>query len=100
MTLTQVQEAKIFCIKHGHAKFVSIFMGYVHCGRCTEQIGDTYSSPFNFDDTALIGHKCNKCDNAVKKLSNLDKEILQRVEADGKLAPDYEIILKGLKFIG
>lgn len=98
MELTQEQKAKIYCIKHGHAKYVNLFMGYVYCGRCSDQIGDTYSSPFDFDDKALIGHKCNRCDKAEKKLNSMDKEILKRLNKDKNISPNYEKILEGIDF--
>ena len=47
MKLTKRQEAQIYCIKHGHAKYFWSFFGYAHCGRCGEQIGDSLAGVFS-----------------------------------------------------
>jgi hypothetical protein len=37
----------MYCIRHGHANYVTKFWGYIHCGRCGEQIGDQLGSIFD-----------------------------------------------------
>lgn len=37
--LTQKQKARIYCVKHGHAKYITMFFGEVYCGRCEEKTG-------------------------------------------------------------
>jgi len=96
--LTKEQEAQIYCVKHGHAKFVWTFFGYVHCGRCSTQIGDTLAGIFSGDGYYLIGHKCKECTKAYTTLSFTDREIVRRLEATKDHNYDYEVILKGLGF--
>lgn len=101
--LTQQQKACIYCIKNGHADFVWSFWGYIHCGRCGEQIGDTLGGVFSRADKVIVlGCKkkpCDVCDPIRKKLSKLDKQILRRLEkVYGKDIPDYKKILKDIKF--
>ena len=96
-TITKKQKAQIYCIKNGHANFVSLFFGYVHCGRCGEQIGDQLGSVFDTTEMIVIGHKCSKCSKLKKQLTDLDKKILERLEKSKDFSPDYEKILKGLK---
>jgi len=59
--LTQKQEAQIYCVKHGHAKFIWSFFDYVHCGRCGEQIGDTLAGIFSGKGYVVVGHDCEEC---------------------------------------
>lgn len=95
--LTKLQEAQIYCIKNGHADYISMCFGYVHCGRCNEQIGDTLAGIYNTTDKMIIGHKCKKCDEVKEKLNQIDLEIVTRLqEADS--FPDHEDILKGVNF--
>lgn len=103
MKTTQVQKARIFCIKHGHAPYVYCFWGYVYCGRCGTQIGDRIGSIFLADKVIVIGCKdkhCKNCDPIKKKLSALDKEILKRLtkqyKKEGAIL-DNEKALTGLK---
>ena len=95
--LTKQQEAEIYCVKHGHANYIWTCFGYVQCGRCGKQIGDRLAGVFDTTDMIMVGHKCKKCDSLKKKLSNLDKEILKRLEAT-KEWYNYEKILERLKF--
>ena len=93
------QKAQIYCIKHGHADYIWNFFGYVHCGRCGEQIGDTLAGVFDTTNKIFVGHKCKTCSKLKKKLSSLDKKILVRLERSKDSFYDYEKILKevGLK---
>ncbi len=101
--LTKVQEAQIYCVKHGHALYIYKFWGYVHCGRCGDQIGDTLASCFPCDErieVACSTSPCKHCDPIFKKLSKIDKKILRRLKADHKKEKfsDHEKILKDIDF--
>ena len=98
MKLTKRQEAQIYCIKHGHAKYFWSFFGYAHCGRCGEQIGDSLAGVFSGDGMVKVGHECETCNKAKESLSKLDLEILKRLEADLKGTYDYDKILEGIVF--
>ena len=91
------QEAQIYCIKNGHADYISMCFGYVHCGRCNEQIGDTLAGIYDTTNKMLIGHKCKKCSEVKSKLNKLDKKIVNRLEKADSF-PDYGKILKGIDF--
>ena len=95
--LTQLQKAQIYCIKHGHADYISMCFGYVHCGRCNEQIGDTLAGVYDTSEKLVIGHQCEKCDLVKRTLSKLDLEILKKINDAGRF-PDHEEVLKGIKF--
>jgi len=95
-SLNLKQKAQIYCIKHGHADFISTFFGYVYCGRCGEQIGDQLAGIFDTTDKILVNHKCEKCKKAKRKLSALDKKILNKLERTKNKFYDYEKILKGV----
>lgn len=79
-TLTKEQKLKIYCVKHGHAKYVKKFWGYVHCGRCGEQIGDQLAGCFDTTGLMVVGHKCKVCDKVRKTLSKIDLKIVERLE--------------------
>ena len=98
MRLKLQQKAQIYCVKHGHADYVWMFFGYVHCGRCGEQIGDRLASVFDTTNKILIGHKCKTCHKLEKKLSLLDKKILNKLKKDKDEFFDYEKILKKVNF--
>ena len=96
--LSQVQKAQIFCIKNGHANYITTCFGYVHCGRCSDQIGDTLGGIFDTSNKILVKHNCKKCNNLKKELSPLDKKILSRLEAEKSNFPNYDEILKEIDF--
>lgn len=50
---------KTVCAWLGHSAIVTTCFGYVYCGRCKDQIGDTLGGVFSVD--VLIGHDCPKC---------------------------------------
>lgn len=97
--LTQEQKARIYCVKNGHANYVFKCWGYVHCGRCGEQIGDQLGGVFDTRDLLVVGCKtkgCKVCPKVKKTLSKMDKEILKRLTK----YPDriHKAILEGIKF--
>ena len=94
--LSKVQQAKIYCIKHGHAKYVTKSWGYVYCGRCGEQLGDQLGSVYSTEKTLVIGCKlspCDDCDPIKEKLNEMDKKILSVIEKEGQLSQE-EILIK------
>ena len=82
MKLTKEQELRIYCVKHGHAKYVTKCFGYVYCGRCGQQIGDQLMSIFDTRDLMVIGHKCSVCNKIRKSLSKFDLKIVERLEKE------------------
>jgi len=103
--LTKEQEARIYCIKKGHADYVTMFFGYVYCGRCGDQIGDRLAGIYDTRKKAIIGCKkknCKECGAIIKKLSPLDKEIAKRLKKDEAKPIGESIgrekILEGLDF--
>ena len=85
--ITQQQKAQIYCVKHGHANYVYSFFGYVHCGRCGDQIGDRLGGFFPMDKSVVIGCKakpCENCDPVFKKLDKFDKKICSYLKKNYK----------------
>ena len=78
--LNKEQKMRIYCIKHGHAKFVTKCFGYVYCGRCGEQLGDQLASYFDTTDLMVIGHKCKICNRIRETLSKSDLKIVEKLE--------------------
>jgi len=97
--LTDVQRARIYCVKHGHAKYVTMCFGYVHCGRCGEQIGDRLGGVFDLTGYAVIGHTkkpCAQCAEVIKKLLPFDRTIFDRINKDITITGEKAV--KGIKF--
>ena len=98
MKLTQEKRARIYCAVHGHANYVINCFGYVHCGRCGDQIGDRLGGVFDMSNKIAVGCKdqsCGICDPLVKKLLPFDKIIYDRLKKDA--SPNQESLLKGVK---
>lgn len=98
MNLTKTQEARIYCVKHGHAKYFYGFFGYAYCGRCGEQIGDSLAGIFEGTGFVLIGHDCNECTRVIATLSQFDLAILRILEADKSHNYDREKLFKEINF--
>lgn len=94
--VTKKQEREIYCIKHGHAKFVTTFLGYVYCGRCGQQIGDTLCSINNY---MVIGHKCETYDKIRKTLSKSDLKIAEKLEKEMEIEEIKEDTKKGFESV-
>ena len=93
--LTNTQKARIYCVKNGHAKYITHFWGYVHCGRCGEQIGDQLASTFSTENLMVVGcidKECKSCIGLRKTLDELDLKILENIENS------EEDIYKGIEF--
>jgi len=53
----------------GHSLIVEACFGYIHCGRCGEQIADKLTGSFmGAPDCVQIGHNCKTCRANYKKL--------------------------------
>lgn len=94
MNLSNIQKAKIYCIKYGHGMYFTNCFGYASCGRCGEHIGDSLAGIFDGAGMALVGHECDTCENAFKSLSDIDQLIFKRLEKGLNL----EEALKGIDF--
>lgn len=80
MKITKEQKMRIYCVKHGHAKYVTMCFGYVYCGRCGEQIGDRLAGIFDTTNVMFINHKCPTCNKIKKTLSKMDLKIVEKLE--------------------
>ena len=82
MELTQEQKMRIYCVKHGHAKYITMCFGYVHCGRCGDQIGDRLGGVFDTTGYMFPNHDCKICNKIRKTLSKMDLKILEKLEKE------------------
>ena len=97
--LTNEQMAAIYCVKHGHANYVTMCFGYVSCGRCGTQIGDKLGGVFDTRKKLVVGckaHPCKTCDPLIKKLNKNDKKVYERLSKYPRRS--HEEILKGIEF--
>ena len=67
------QEKGIICQLIGHSNIVSTCFGYVHCGRCDDQLGDTLGGVYPLGNKVIIGHDCDVCRSNYKKMGWEDK---------------------------
>ena len=79
--LTKEQNRKIYCVKHGHAKYITNCFGYVYCGRCGQQIGDQLAGCFDSSNYLLISCPCKICNKIRRTLSKYDLRIVKELEA-------------------
>ena len=98
--LTNEHKARIYCAKYRHAKFFHQFWGYVHCGRCGEQIGDKLGGVFygasEMASPQCKDSPCEHCDPIIKKLSKKDKILFDRRKNNPLW--NTERVLKGIEY--
>ena len=82
--LTKKQKMRIYCVKHSHANYIFMCFGYVHCGRCEEQIGDRLAGIFDTTNYMVLGHKCKICNKIRKSLKKFDLKIVEKWEKNDK----------------
>ena len=63
----------IVCSLIGHSKIVTTCFGYLHCGRCEAQIGDSLGGASSTETNVIIGHKCKICEKNYKLCTWKDK---------------------------
>lgn len=71
--ITKEQRNSIVCSLIGHSKIISTCFGYIYCGRCKQQIGDSLGGVFDGSDKVIVGHKCDTCVSNYEKLTWEDK---------------------------
>ena len=63
------QRNQIVCALIGHSLIVEGCFGYVHCGRCGEQIGDQLAGVYaDAERSVRVGHNCKVCRANYKKM--------------------------------
>lgn len=67
------QRKAVACSLIGHSKIVTTFFGYVYCGRCDAQIGDTLAGSFDLRERVVSGHDCEQCRKVEKTLTWRDR---------------------------
>ncbi len=63
------RRAATICALVGHSRIITTCFGYVSCGRCEDQIGDTLASVFDTTKCVIVGHDCPKCRENGKALT-------------------------------
>jgi hypothetical protein len=63
----------ITCVLIGHSNILHSCFGYVHCGRCDDQIGDTLGSVYQNKDAAWESCGCKECHDNLAKMGIRDK---------------------------
>ena len=71
--VTNEQRKNIICSLIGHSKIVGYCFGYISCGRCGEQLGDTLAGVYDTTKNVIIGHNCPTCKDNYDKLDWTDK---------------------------
>jgi len=68
---------RIVCALIGHSLIVTNCMGYVHCARCEEQLGDTLARIYDDSDNVIVDHECDTCRTNWGKLTWIDKYMVE-----------------------
>lgn len=64
---------QIFCVLFGHSDIIHVYWGYLYCGRCGEQIGDSLTSSYDNSDWVVDSCLCDDCKENYKKMGWKDK---------------------------
>lgn len=67
------QRNQVVCALIGHSNIVTTFFGYVYCGRCSDQIGDSLGGAYSNKDAVIVGHNCETCQRNSKFLTWRDR---------------------------
>ena len=59
MSKTKLQ--RLWCAWFGHTRVVDSCLGYITCGRCDAQLGDTLAGVYSLKENVLLHHNCSKC---------------------------------------
>lgn len=70
---------KILCVIFGHPPVVTTCLGYVHCARCEDQVGDTLGGSTSLKMKAVVGHDCEVCRSIWRSLSFTQKLLTRRI---------------------
>lgn len=68
----------IFCVLFGHSNILTNCLGYINCGRCKEQLGDTLAGAYTNSRAVMVGHNCETCRENYKKLTWRDKFLIPK----------------------
>jgi ribosomal protein S27E len=55
------QAKAVVCALVGHSRIVDTCMGYIHCARCGEQVGDSLGGSGSTKENVIVGHACPTC---------------------------------------
>lgn len=65
------------CALIGHSRIVTMCFGYISCGRCKEQIGDTLAGADSAKGLVIIQHDCETCRDNYTKMTWRDKFLVR-----------------------
>lgn len=51
----------VVCALVGHSRIKDTGFGYVYCGRCEAEVGDTLVAAYSIKEDVMIGHNCETC---------------------------------------
>ena len=57
------------CALVGHSRIVTMCFGYINCGRCEAQIGDTLGGASSAKGLVVVGYNCKECRATAKLLT-------------------------------
>lgn len=59
--ITEQQKKELVCTLIGHSNIITTYFGYIYCGRCNAQIGDSLGGIYDNPKAVIIGHNCETC---------------------------------------
>ena len=87
-TLDDDTKKNVVCALIGHSSIVTMFFGYVYCGRCGDQIGDSLGGSFNSEHHVFVGHNCKTCISNYGAMNWKDKYLCPDPFAEPKTIED------------
>ena len=52
---------RVYCAVFGHSDLIDGCIGYMYCGRCSAQLGDTLGGIYRNERAVIRGHGCDTC---------------------------------------
>lgn len=67
------QRAEIVCALIGHSNILDGCFGYMHCARCSAQVGDTLAGTYTNALAVIVAHDCDICRKNYARMNWRDK---------------------------
>jgi len=68
----------IYCVLIGHSRIIDTCFGYIYCGRCEDQIGDSLGGVFDTSKSVVIDHNCKQCTKNYKHMTFFKDKFLTK----------------------
>lgn len=86
---------KLLCATVGHPPVVHSCFGQLTCARCDTIVGDTLIGADRLTGRAVIGHKCEECDEVILGLTDEQRLLTPVTEEEAEVARQERYTYEG-----